>query len=209
MSWTWAGYDLDAVHRFKDESFFQTGRNSAEARFWKLKIHETDRRGTKSSIEFDKNDEVTKESSDTKDNAANEDEEVDKHNDDISSSKDYQYSYTPLLPNDTSKNNPNTNSPTAKDTSKDYQYTYPNPRDRSMSIVSTISRVGYFPPSKDYQYSYPEQEEEEKEEEEKDDHNEDVKKEKVADCTKKTDNITSIKANYLPPSQVHVSSRFY
>merc|ERR1711942_320267 len=53
MSWTWTGYDHDAVHRFKDEAFFQTGRNIAEARFWKLKIHEMDRRGTNSSIAFD------------------------------------------------------------------------------------------------------------------------------------------------------------
>merc|ERR1712212_202661 len=34
-----------------EDGFFQTGRNNAEARFWKLKIHEeVDRRQTKSSI---------------------------------------------------------------------------------------------------------------------------------------------------------------
>merc|ERR1711892_1195533 len=37
-----------------EDAFFQTGRNSAEARFWRLKIHEeVDRRQTKSSIAFD------------------------------------------------------------------------------------------------------------------------------------------------------------
>merc|ERR1712066_1176062 len=50
MAWTWTGYDLDAVHRFKDDNFFQTGRNLAEDRFWKTQIHGSDRRGTKSSI---------------------------------------------------------------------------------------------------------------------------------------------------------------
>ena len=30
MSWTWTGYDHDAVHRFKDEAFFQTGRKSVK-----------------------------------------------------------------------------------------------------------------------------------------------------------------------------------
>merc|ERR1711982_92837 len=53
MAWTWTGYDHDAVHRFKENDFFQTGRNLAEERFWKLKIHgegENDRRGTRSTI---------------------------------------------------------------------------------------------------------------------------------------------------------------
>ena len=68
MSWTWTGYDYDPVFRYKDEAtFFQTGRNNAEARyhfqspfflianlirFWQTKIHEGDRRGTKSQIEI-------------------------------------------------------------------------------------------------------------------------------------------------------------
>ena len=50
MAWTWTGYDLDAVHRFKEENFFQTGRNLAEDRFWKTQIHGAERRGTRSSI---------------------------------------------------------------------------------------------------------------------------------------------------------------
>merc|ERR1712002_876672 len=51
MAWTWTGYDHEAVHRFKDNNFFQTGRNKAEDRFWKMQIHgEQDRRGTRSSI---------------------------------------------------------------------------------------------------------------------------------------------------------------
>ena len=72
MSWTWTGYDYDPVFRYKEEAtFFQTGRNNAEARlpkilhqcgqcfnckntirFWQTKIHEGDRRGTKSQIEI-------------------------------------------------------------------------------------------------------------------------------------------------------------
>ena len=37
MSWTWTGYDYDPVFRYKDEAtFFQTGRNNAEARLPKL-----------------------------------------------------------------------------------------------------------------------------------------------------------------------------
>ena len=51
MAWTWTGYDHDAVHRFKEADFFQTGRNQAEANFWKNQIHGIgDRRGTQSSI---------------------------------------------------------------------------------------------------------------------------------------------------------------
>lgn len=52
MSWTWTGYDHDAVHRFKEtDFFFKPGRNVAEANFWKYQIHGVgDRRGTKSSI---------------------------------------------------------------------------------------------------------------------------------------------------------------
>ena len=51
MAWTWTGFKYDPVFRFKDKDFFQTGQSHAEARFWKIKIHEEgDRRGTKSSI---------------------------------------------------------------------------------------------------------------------------------------------------------------
>jgi len=54
MAWSWTGYDYDPVFRYKDAepTFFQTGRNNAEARFWQTKIHEGDRRGTKSQIEI-------------------------------------------------------------------------------------------------------------------------------------------------------------
>ena len=53
MAWTWTGFKYDPVFRFKDKDFFQTGQSQAEARFWKMKIHEEgDRRGTKSSIQL-------------------------------------------------------------------------------------------------------------------------------------------------------------
>ena len=131
MSWTWTGYDYDPVFRYKDEAtFFQTGRNNAEARyhfqspfflianlirFWQTKIHEGDRRGTKSQIEIGSDGDsvkdhadVTKESSedsaskvtigevngdndvDVKDGEAEYEEE-----DDVRSlgDRDYQYGY--------------------------------------------------------------------------------------------------------------------
>ena len=51
MAWTWTGFKYDPVFRFKDKEFFQTGQNQAEARFWKMRIHEEkDVRGLKSSI---------------------------------------------------------------------------------------------------------------------------------------------------------------
>merc|ERR1712106_192557 len=137
-----------------EDAFFQTGRNSAEARFWRLKIHEeVDRRQTKSSIAFDESASSV---------GGEEDREISPSPDyggyagnkaHADSSSDYRYSYaTPMT-----------------DYSKDYRYTYPNPRDRSMSIVSTMStRMTQFSASKDYQYSYPgEHEEEEDEQEEK------------------------------------------
>merc|ERR1711892_206675 len=134
MSWTWTGYDHDAVHRFKDEAFFQTGRNIAEARFWKLKIHEMDRRGTSSSINFDKDAENDRGSSEDKELAVKNEETVigDKDTKD-----DSKYSYTD-----------------DDDTPQDYHYTYPDPRDRSLSIVSVMSKGYRYGPSKDYQYGY-------------------------------------------------------
>ena len=214
MSWTWTGYDYDAVHRFKDEAFFQTGRNCAEARFWKLKIHEEDRRGTKSSIAFEKNDETDKVPPEIKEIVA-EDDKTEKVNANNSTYNDYKYSYTPQ-PSDTHT-----------DYSKDYHYTYPNPRDRSMSIVSTISRGNQFTVNKDYQYSYPEEVEEEEEEKDKektlevkedkkdkleeDDLTEKLSKESES-TNKEFNNAKSFKSTQavlMQHSTDHVSSRFY
>ena len=97
MAWTWTGYDHDAVHRFKDENFFQTGRNLAEDRFWKTQIHGSDRRGTQSSISLGER-------------------------------------------------------------SRLGSYSYSEPRERSNSVISTISsRMKQFGPSRDYPYCYPKQ----------------------------------------------------
>merc|ERR1711981_267717 len=94
MAWTWTGYDHDAVHRFKEDNFFQTGRNLAEDRFWKTQIHRSDRRGTQSSISLGERS----------------------------------------------------------------SYSYSEPRDRSNSVISTISsRMKQFGPSRDYPYCYPEE----------------------------------------------------
>ena len=122
-----------------EDGFFKTRCNSAEARFWKLKIHEeVDRRQTKSSIGFDGNDGYVDEKDGDKSPSCSQSksqEPVTSNN-----AKDYQYSYTPAQ----------------ADYSVDYQYTNPNPRDRSMSIVSTISSMmKQFMASKGYQYSYP------------------------------------------------------
>merc|ERR1712212_586520 len=132
MSWTWTGYDHDAVHRFKDEAFFQTGRNIAEARFWKLKIHEMDRRGTNSSIAFDNVDENDKEN--TKDNEENDDGEWKAK---TSSPDENKYSYQD-----------------EREAPLEYHYSYPDPRDRSLSIVSVRGRGTKYTPSTDYQYGY-------------------------------------------------------
>merc|ERR1712106_851891 len=141
-----------------EDAFFQTGRNSAEARFWRLKIHEeVDRRQTKSSIAFDEaassaGGEEDREISPSSDYGGYAGSKPEGHGE-ADSSSDYRYSYAPPM----------------TDYSKDYRYTYPNPRDRSMSIVSTMSTgMNQFTASKDYQYSYPgEHEEEEDEQEEK------------------------------------------
>jgi len=96
MAWTWTGYDHDAVHRFKEVNFFQTGRNLAEDRFWKTQIHGSDRRGTSSSISLGGRS----------------------------------------------------------------SYSYSEPRERSNSVISTISsRMKQFGPSRDYPYCYQEAEE--------------------------------------------------
>merc|ERR1739844_271851 len=104
MAWTWTGYDHDAVHRFKEENFFQTGRNLAEDRFWKTQIHGSDRRGTQSSISLGE---------------------------------------------------------TGSGSSTGYRrYSYSEPRERSNSVISTISsRMKQFGPSRDYPYCYQEAEE--------------------------------------------------
>merc|ERR1712034_166745 len=41
MSWTWRGFWRDdPVFRFKNESFFQSGRHKAEERFWVNHVHD-------------------------------------------------------------------------------------------------------------------------------------------------------------------------
>merc|ERR1712192_217118 len=152
MAWSWTGYDYDPVFRYKDEAtFFQTGRNNAEARFWQTKIHEGDRRGTKSQIEIGSDGDsvkdhadVTKESSE--DSASKDGEAEYEEEDDVRSlgDRDYQYGYGG-----------------GRDPSQRY-FVYEETRhdghkgrDRTMSIVSTIARKDdWRSPSKDYQYSY-------------------------------------------------------
>merc|ERR1711872_777339 len=113
MAWTWTGYDHDAVHRFKDNNFFQTGRNKAEDRFWKMQIHgEQDRRGTRSSISVGGYAESVTSGGHT--------------------NADGKHSHTK------------------------YSYSHDCPRERSNSVISTLSsRMRQFGPSRDYPYSYP------------------------------------------------------
>merc|ERR1711981_647922 len=152
MSWTWTGYDYDPVFRYKDEAtFFQTGRNNAEARFWQTKIHEGDRRGTKSQIEIGSDGDsvkdhadVTKESSE--DSASKDGEAEYEEDDDVRSlgDRDYQYGYG-------GGRDPGQRYFVYEETRHDGH----KGRDRTMSIVSTISRKDdWRSPSKDYQYSY-------------------------------------------------------
>eukprot|EP00090_Calanus_glacialis_P008791 TRINITY_DN17130_c0_g1_i4.p1 TRINITY_DN17130_c0_g1~~TRINITY_DN17130_c0_g1_i4.p1 ORF type:complete len:209 (+),score=76.22 TRINITY_DN17130_c0_g1_i4:45-671(+) len=204
-----------------EDGFFQTGRNSAEARFWKLKIHEeVNRRQTKSSIAFDGNgvniDETASNTVNERDGDKSPSRSRSQSQEPVASNytKDYQYSYAP----------------SEADYSKDYHYTYPNPRDRSMSIVSTISsRSKQFTASKDYQYSYPgeldeedelEQKEEEileefvnnsKEEkgEEKQKEDDETKNESENYYMKENHNIKTICEKHEQESNGHISSRFY
>ena len=140
-----------------ENDFFQTGRNSAEARFWKLKIHEeVDRRQAKSSIVFDGNDGNADEAVSNTGSEENRKESPSpghggykwnkaRANLEADSSSDYKYSYAL----------------SQTDFSKDYRYT-------SISIVSTMrTRMNQFLASKDYQYSYPRELEEEDELEQK------------------------------------------
>merc|ERR1712032_910840 len=150
MAWSWTGYDYDPVFRYKDEAtFFQTGRNNAEARFWQTKIHEGDRRGAKSQIEIGSDGDsvkdhadVTKESSEdsaSKDGEYEEDDDVRSLGD-----RDYQYGYG-------GGRDPGQRYFVYEETRHDGH----KGRDRTMSIVSTIARKDdWRSPSKDYQYSY-------------------------------------------------------
>merc|ERR1711971_917776 len=151
-AWSWTGYDYDPVFRYKDEAtFFQTGRNNAEARFWQTKIHEGDRRGTKSQIEIGSDGDsvkdhadVTKESSE--DSASRDGEAEYEEEDDVRSlgDRDYQYGYG-------GRRDPGQRYFVYEETRHDGH----KGRDRTMSIVSTIARKDdWRSPSKDYQYSY-------------------------------------------------------
>ena len=188
MSWTWTGYDHDAVHRFKDEAFFQTGRNIAEARFWKLKIHEMDRRGTKSSIALgDIGGRNTDKIEDDADNGKN------------LKTDEYKYSYT-----------------AEDDAPLEYHTSYPDPRDRSLSVVSVRGRGAKYMPSRDYHYNYG------KEDIMEEDENDEGKKEedqfienkrenqmKNKSNTSKEPNNTEAVLRQQEQVQVHGSSRFY
>merc|ERR1711971_832835 len=147
MAWSWTGYDYDPVFRYKDEAtFFQTGRNNAEARFWQTKIHEGDRRGTKSQIEIGSDGDSVKDHADvtkasSEDSASKDGEAEYEEEDDVRSLGDRDYQYR----------DPGQRYFVYEETRHDGH----KGRDRTMSIVSTISRKDdWRSPSKDYQYSY-------------------------------------------------------
>merc|ERR1712156_1035343 len=155
MSWTWTGYDYDPVFRYKEEAnFFQTGRNNAEARFWQTKVHEGDRRGTKSQIEIGSDGDSVKDHADvakasSEDSASKDgDREYEEEEDDVPSlgDRDYQYGY-----GGSQNRDPGQRYFVYEETRHDGH----KGRVRTMSIVSTISRRDdWRSPSKDYQYSY-------------------------------------------------------
>merc|ERR1712223_396348 len=155
MSWTWTGYDYDPVFRYKEEAnFFQTGRNNAEARFWQTKVHEGDRRGTKSQIEIGSDGDSVKDHADvakasSEDSASKDgDREYEEEEDDVRSlgDRDYQYGY-----GGTQNRDPGQRYFVYEETRHDGH----KGRDRTMSIVGTSSRRDdWRSPSKDYQYSY-------------------------------------------------------
>jgi len=148
MAWSWTGYDYDPVFRYKDAepTFFQTGRNNAEARFWQTKIHEGDRRGTKSQIEIGSDGDSVKDHADvtkasSEDSASKDGEAEYEEDDDVRSLGDRDYQYR----------DPGQRYFVYEETRHDGH----KGRDRTMSIVSTISRKDdWRSPSKDYQYSY-------------------------------------------------------
>jgi len=149
MAWTWTGYDHDAVHRFKDNNFFQTGRNKAEDRFWKMQIHgEQDRRGTRSSISVGGYAESVTSGGHT--------------------NADGKHSHTK------------------------YSYSHDCPRERSNSVISTLSsRMRQFGPSRDYPYSYPgdlSEEEQEIIDKEKEDEEDKEKEDEVKEEGEEEDN---------------------
>merc|ERR1712013_230121 len=153
MSWTWTGYDYDPVFRYKEEAtFFQTGRNNAEARFWQTKIHEGDRRGTKSQIEIGSDGDSVKDHADvakaSSEDSASKDGDREDEEDDVRSlgDRDYHYGY-----GGSQNRDPGQRYFVYEETRHDGH----KGRDRTMSIVSTISRRDdWRSPSKDYQYSY-------------------------------------------------------
>ena len=197
------------------DGFFQTGRNSAQARFWELKIHEeVDKRQTQSSFAFDGNAGI-----------------IDERDRDKSPSRCPSQSQEPVT-SDYTKDNQYSYAPSEGDYSKEYHYTYPNPRDRSLSIVSAVSsRMKQFTASKDYQYSYPgeldEIEENEQNEEEnvyelvnnaKEENDEENEQKKEDDEIKlvsenvyinKNHNMKTNCENQKKESNGHISSRFF
>merc|ERR1712179_563881 len=131
-----------------EDGFFQTGRNNAEARFWKLKIHEeVDRRQTKSSISLGGHSSGASSREGSEQPREKSPSPYSKYNQMPAEPCDYKYSYA----------QPET------EYSQDYHTYYPDPRDRSFSIVSTISNRAR--PFTDYKYSYPQEIEEENEDE--------------------------------------------
>merc|ERR1712066_419183 len=179
-----------------EDGFFQTGRNNAEARFWKLKIHEeVDRRQTKSSISLGGNGVE----------ASNDDENVQdrekspspysKYDKSPADSGDYKYSYAPSQP----------------DYSNDYHTYYPDPRDRSLSIVSTMSsRARPFTGRTDFKYSYPgEIDEEEKEQIEEKHEKEDLIEKKPENNEKPTKKFNSDEENETKEDETQKKSEKY
>merc|ERR1712117_62687 len=133
-----------------EDGFFQTGRNNAEARFWKLKIHEeVDRRQTKSSISLGGQSSGASSREGSEQPREKSPSPYSKLNQMPAEPNDYKYSYA---------------QPTT-DYSQDYHTYYSDPRDRSFSIVSTISnrtRPYTATSATDYKYSYPGEIEEER-----------------------------------------------
>merc|ERR1712179_659562 len=138
-----------------EDGFFQTGRNNAEARFWKLKIHEeVDRRQTKSSISLGGHSSGASSREGSEQPREKSPSPYSKYNQMPAEPCDYKYSYA----------QPET------EYSQDYHTYYPDPRDRSFSIRAR--------PFTDYKYSYPQEIEEENEDECEDKQEDDPQKHK-------------------------------
>ena len=179
MAWTWTGYDHDAVHRFKDEKFWQTGRNKAEDRFWQTQIHgeNLDRSNEEGKLFFTPS--FSLEGEGQCPLSLLDPEPAHSEAATLTAVGDMFMASSEII--------------CFKMNASELYFTYRyEPRERSNSVMSTLSsRMRQFGPSRDYPYALPgefseeEEEEEEEEKEEVKEEKEEIRKEEPEENEKK------------------------